>query len=62
MKCEICKQRRGILKFAQSMMDFTHGFTQKICRPCYIKILEGTIKNCEKSLKKQKELLKNETK
>ncbi|KKN13509.1 hypothetical protein LCGC14_1005650 [marine sediment metagenome] len=48
------------MKFAQSMMDYTHGFTEKICRPCYIKILEGTIKKAEKSLKEQKKLLKND--
>ena len=60
MKCEKCKQREGILKFAQSMMDYIHGFTEKICRPCYIEILEGTIKKAEKSLKEQKKLLEND--
>ncbi len=57
MKCERCKQREGILDFSQDMMSYTHGFKEKICRQCYIKILEGIKKNVERSLKREKDLL-----
>jgi len=60
MKCNICKEREGILKFTDSMMSFTHGFTQMICRQCYIEIIEKELKKINANLIKQKKILRSE--
>ncbi len=60
MKCQDCKQREGIIEFADSVMSITHGFTKHICRQCYIKIIEEAKKDVDKNLIEQKELLEKE--
>ncbi len=55
-KCRRCKKREETLKFAPSMMDHIHGFSEMICRPCYIEILEENLKKIKRSLKEQKAL------
>jgi len=65
MKCEICKKREGVVDYCEGALAFSHGFKTWICRLCYIKILENTIKNCEKGIKEQEKLIaggKNESK
>ena len=60
MECKICKKREGVLTFTNSTMDYIHGFTQKICRECYIGIIEENLKKITINLKEQKKLLKME--
>lgn len=60
-KCFKCKKRKARVNFSRSIMDFTHGFTTKICRQCYIKELEETNKINNKMIKEQKEDIKNES-
>lgn len=58
MKCEKCKDREGILDYSTSGMDFIHGFVQKICRECYIEIIEREKKKIDANLRKQRRLLR----
>jgi hypothetical protein len=58
--CRRCNKREGVINYAASIMDFTHGFSEHICRQCYIKILENTFNNAKKELNKQKKLLKKD--
>lgn len=60
IKCQDCGERKYKIKFCESVVDFTHGNIIYICRQCYIKILEKTLKNCTNNIKKQKELLEKE--
>ena len=60
MKCQICKKREGKLEFTNSTMDYIHGFTQMICRQCFVKMIEEEYKKIGKNLIKQKTLLKLE--
>lgn len=60
MKCENCKKRKGIIDFTESMLDFTHGFITKLCRECYIEIIEERKKDIDENLIEQKELLEKE--
>jgi len=57
MKCEDCGEREGVVNYCDGVMDFTHGNVVKICRQCYIEILERTVLNCIKSIVKQENLL-----
>jgi len=57
MKCQDCKQREGIIEFAEGMLDFTHGFSKHICRQCYIKIIEEKKKDIDENLIEQRKLL-----
>ncbi len=61
-KCNICKKRKGTLTFAESVMDFVHGFKQKICKQCYKEILIERRNKINAMLEKlEKGELKNET-
>ena len=60
MKCEICKGREGFLDFTKGVLEYAHGFTQKICRQCYIEIIETEKKKIDANLMKQKMFLKLE--
>lgn len=61
VKCKICKKREGILDFAEGILEFTHGFVTKICRECFIKRIEKELIKIKANLKKQKRLLKEES-
>lgn len=60
MKCKICNKREGVLEFVEGMLEFTHGFTQKICRECLIERIEKELVKIKANLKKQKRILKEE--
>jgi len=59
VKCALCKKRKAELTYTEGMMSYIHGFTQEICRLCFISMLERHIKDCQKQLKEHKKLLKN---
>lgn len=40
--CVDCESHAGTVNFSQSVMDYTHGGSKKICRCCYRKIVEKT--------------------
>ncbi len=56
-KCVRCKKREWKIDFTNGMLDFTHGFTERICRQCYIKIIETEKKKIDANLVEQRELL-----
>ena len=61
--CNECKQEcdeKQKIHFANSIMDWTHGFTEYICRECYIKRLEKQLKNIQEGLTREKRLLKKD--
>lgn len=61
MKCEDCKERKGILDFSpDGMTGYTHGFVIKICRQCLIERLEKIIKGCKEQIKEQKALIRKD--
>jgi hypothetical protein len=62
VKCEICKKRESVLTYSsEPMLTLTHGWGgQELCRQCFINKIKNHIKDCEKQLKEQEELLKNE--
>jgi len=50
--CDFCKQKKeGIRKFAESLLDYTHGFTKNICIDCLIKKHKKTIKRLQQEIK-----------
>jgi len=51
VKCKICNDKEGELDYAESTMDFIHGFKKKICKGCYKKILLDKRKSINKMLK-----------
>ena len=51
MKCQICEEAEEEMNYAESVMDFTHGFTKKICKGCYKGILLDKRDNINKTLK-----------
>ena len=55
MKCQICKEVEEEMTYAESVMDFTHGFTKKICKSCYKKILLDKKDTINKMLKELKQ-------
>lgn len=58
--CSRCKTREAKVTYSSDYMSYVHGFISRICRQCYIKELETTIKNAETELIKQLEELKKE--
>lgn len=60
IKCEDCKKREGIIEFCESVIDWTHGFKQYICRQCYIKRIKKGLKDTQENLNKQEKLLVKE--
>lgn len=60
--CSRCKKREANITYSSDYMSYVHGFISSICRQCYIKELEGTIKTAEEELIKQLEELKKEEK
>lgn len=61
MKCEKCKKGKAVITYAESILDYSHGFTKEICRKCYIEIIEKELCKIQKNLIKQKKLFKKET-
>ncbi|KKM97760.1 hypothetical protein LCGC14_1164700 [marine sediment metagenome] len=59
-KCTECGKRKWKIDYAKSLMEWTHGFTKKICRQCYIEIIERELKKIKANLKEQKILLEKE--
>lgn len=41
--CSRCKKNKATLTYAESMTDFTHGFSQEICQNCYDEIKHANI-------------------
>lgn len=60
--CSRCKQREANITYSSDYMSYVHGFISSICRQCYIKQLENTIKTAEQEMIKQLEELKKEEK
>jgi hypothetical protein len=62
--CEDCKKRESVLTYsAEPMLTLTHGWGGRhICRQCLIKRIKSHIKDCQKQLQDEMELLKNEKK
>ncbi|KKN17015.1 hypothetical protein LCGC14_0970230 [marine sediment metagenome] len=62
MKCVECKKRKAIIEFSKGYLDWSHGFIKKICRECYIEMIEKELKRIKDNLKKEKSILKTERK
>lgn len=62
MKCKHCKIRKGIMDFSlEPMSAITRGYgSVRICRVCYIKIIEDELKRINLNLIRQKKLLNKE--
>ena len=60
MKCERCQKRKSIIDFTQSTLSYIHGFITKLCRECYIEIIEEKKKEIDENLIEQKKLLSTE--
>ena len=60
-KCADCKKRCWKVRFCKSTMDLVHGFEKKICRQCFIKIIEEEKKGVDSNLIKQRKLLMAES-
>ena len=60
VKCIECKDRKAIIEFSEGYLDWSHGFIKKICRECYIEMIEKELKKIKTNLEEQKVLLKKE--
>jgi hypothetical protein len=38
--CVKCKKSKATIVFANSVLDWTHGFSQNICDECYDKLMK----------------------
>ena len=50
VKCDICEKREGIYTFTDGQLSYIHGYFRRICKVCYIEILEDKKKSIEESL------------
>lgn len=41
-KCTRCKKNKATITFANSMLDWTHGFAKRICQECYDKQMKAS--------------------
>ena len=39
--CNRCKKNKATLTYADSVLGWTHGFTEEICQECYDKEMRG---------------------
>jgi hypothetical protein len=61
--CSVCHKNKADIQFCNSALDYAHGFVVHMCKDCYRKKLEQTIKDCQKTLKKlEKDESKKKTK
>ena len=51
MICNRCKKNTATITFANSILDWTHGYAEQICKDCYRIQLYKTIQSCKKTLK-----------
>jgi protein-arginine kinase activator protein McsA len=49
--CTRCKKNKATITFANSILDWTHGFAEYICKDCYKAQLEKQVKSCRAMLK-----------
>lgn len=49
--CSDCKKKKATIEFCNSVLEWTHGFSEFLCVDCYKKRIKQTIKDCEKTLK-----------
>jgi uncharacterized membrane-anchored protein YjiN (DUF445 family) len=55
--CEICKKNKATINYANSPLDFAHGFVRRICKSCYNKIMKDNewykcgVKNTVRAIK-----------
>jgi len=57
-KCHICKKRKVKINYAESLLDYTHGFKMPMCRQCYVIMLEEKIITTKENIIEQKHLIK----
>jgi hypothetical protein len=50
-KCQVCKKKKATITYAQSFLDYTHGFAERLCKDCYRNKLQRTINSCKERLK-----------
>jgi hypothetical protein len=50
--CVECELHPGTVLFAESTMDYIHGFSKMICRCCHRKIVEKTYLEAKESFEK----------
>jgi superfamily II helicase len=63
--CVRCKKNKASMTFAQSALDFAHGFTERICQECYDEMMKESnwFKEGKKEVVKDlKALLRNKGK
>jgi len=66
--CVRCKKNKATITYANSILDWTHGFAQRICKECYDKekrsntwYKEGRKESIEDEIKFLKSLLQDKT-
>jgi len=52
--CDDCKTHKATIPFANSTMDFVHGFALNICRCCYLKRVETAYNETRENYEKLK--------
>jgi len=48
--CADCKKEEATIEFCNSVLEFSHGFTQHICANCYKQRLLNKIEECKKAI------------
>jgi transcriptional antiterminator len=48
--CSDCKKREATIEFCNSVLEFSHGFTEHICEDCYRNRLLRKIDECKKAI------------
>lgn len=56
-KCQICKTRKVKINYAESMLDYTHGFKTPMCRQCYVQMLRERIITINENIIEQEQLI-----
>jgi protein-arginine kinase activator protein McsA len=49
-KCQRCQKNEATITYTDSVLSYTHGFTEQICVDCYRKQLKSSIKNMQDTL------------
>ena len=49
--CMRCKKRKATITYCDSIISYTHGLTENICKDCYRRKLKNIIKSAQNSLK-----------
>ena len=58
--CHKCGERKAVVQYSESILEWNHFGATPLCRQCYIKKIENELKQIQSNLNIQRKLLANE--